>query len=130
MHKSEFVVSSKRELNVNSLNSLSTYRQLHLVEPVMHSNLILTKAGPSQTARWRSPNPDCRIMPLVSRQNARLTTRTSARAQFLGSGSRSSRLVAMGCADENTARLDSTATLAQALRIRGLAAPRQLVPKV
>jgi len=69
-------------------------------------------------------------MPLVSRQNARLTTRTSARAQFLGSGSRSSRLVAMGCADENTARLDSTATLAQALRIRGLAAPRQLVPKV
>src|SRR5215467_4582762 len=73
MHKSEFVVSSKRELNVNSLNSLSTYRQLHLVEPVMHSNLILTKAGPSQTARWRSPNPDCRIMPLVSRQNTRLT---------------------------------------------------------
>src|SRR5215467_4774123 len=85
MHKSEFVVSSKRELNVNSLNSLSTYRQLHLVEPVMHSNLILTKAGPSQTARWRSPNPDCRIMPLVSRQNARLTTRTIARAQSLGS---------------------------------------------
>src|SRR5215470_17746499 len=92
MHKSEFVVFSKRELNVNSLNSLSTYRQLHLVEPVMHSNLILTKAGPSQTARWRSPNPDCRIMPLVSRQNARLTTTTSARAQSLGSGSRSGRL--------------------------------------